>query len=78
MSGPLTSNASATKKRPKRLSMPASHVAAVRRVLKLADGYASTERQHVLMAFEGGVMTWAEIREHIQAAIALLPRNKRK
>lgn len=49
---------------------------AVRRVLELLDGYISTQRsQHTLLAFEGGLMTWAELREHAAAAIKLLPEE---
>lgn len=49
---------------------------AVRRVLELLDGYMSVQKpQHRLMAWEGGLMTWAEIREHAKAAIKLLPKE---
>lgn len=51
---------------------------AIRRVFALADGYASTEPQHILMAWDGGVMTWAEVRQHIQAALSLPLMAKRR
>jgi len=52
--------------------MPAAHVAAVRRVLRLVDDYASTGENH-LMAWKGGAMTWGDIRRHVQAALKLMP-----
>lgn len=56
--------------------VPLVHVAAVKRVLRLVDGYASTDEDR-LMAYKGGVMTWKDLRRHIQAAIKLLPSTKR-
>lgn len=44
---------------------------AVRRVLKLVDGYLSTQDQNLLLAWDGGMMTWGEIRQHVQMAIKL-------
>jgi hypothetical protein len=43
-------------------------LAAIKRVLKLVDGYASNLQQHTLYAWDGGCMTWAELREQLQAA----------
>ena len=44
---------------------------AIRRVLKLVDGYLSTQDQDLLLAWRDGLMTWGEIRQHVQAAIRL-------
>ncbi len=66
-----------TKKRVRRTHpVPLMHIAAVKRVLRLVDGYASTDEDR-LLAYKGGVMTWKELRRHIQAAIKLLPSTKR-
>ncbi len=46
-------------------------LAAIKRVLKLVDGYASSLPQHTLHAWQGGCMTWSELREHLQAAAKL-------
>jgi len=70
------------KKRARRLKRPArgplvelraDHVAAVRRVLVLLDGYLSTEKPDTLTAWDGGWMTYRELRQHAKAAIKLLP-----
>jgi hypothetical protein len=48
----------------------------IRRVLVLLDGYISTQKdQHILLAWDGGLMTWAELREHAKAAIKILTPN---
>lgn len=54
---------------PRKISKQKKELAAIKRVLKLVDGYASTQPQHVLIGWNGGVMTWSEIRDHIKAAI---------
>ena len=41
-------------------------------VLLLIDGYMSNMPQERLHAFDGGVMTMAELRERVQSAITLL------
>lgn len=46
-------------------------LAAIKRVLKLVDGYASNIEPHVLYAWDGGCMTWTELREQLQAAAKL-------
>lgn len=43
---------------------------AIRRVLKLLDGYLST-MPDALHAWNGGAMTISELRQHVQAAAAL-------
>ena len=45
---------------------------AVRRVLRLVDGYLSTRQQDELIAWNGGMMTWEELRAHVKAALKLL------
>ena len=55
--------------------------AAIKRVLKLVDGFLSTLPEDTLAAWDGGVMTWAELRRHVQAAskLGLLkPLRKRR
>ena len=44
---------------------------AIRRVLRLVDGYLSTRDQTELVAWNGGMMTWRELRWHIKAALKL-------
>lgn len=41
---------------------------AIGRVLELVDGYLSTLPQKALTAWDGGMMTWEELRMHVQAA----------
>jgi hypothetical protein len=48
------------------------NAAAIKRVLALVDGYLSILPQHTLVAWDGGVMTWAELREHVQAALKII------
>lgn len=51
---------------------------AVLRVLKLVDGYVSTQDQRLLLAWNGGTMTWGELRQHLKAAIKLMRRDAAK
>ena len=51
-------------------------VRAVKRVLKLVDGYLSNQKQNELISFNGGVMTWYDLRQHVQAARKLLGQRK--
>lgn len=46
---------------------PKEHLA-VRRVLRLVDGYLSTQPQDTLLGWKGGLMTWRELRAHVKAA----------
>jgi hypothetical protein len=46
-------------------------VAAYRRVLRLVNGYLKKERQSLLVTDGRGLMTWGEIRHHVQAALSL-------
>lgn len=48
----------------------------IARVLDLVDGYMGTQPQQTLLAFDGGLMTWAELREHVQYArkLPVLPK----
>jgi hypothetical protein len=45
--------------------------AAVLRVLRLVDGYMSTQPKSTLLAWGGGMMTWKELRWHVKGAIKL-------
>lgn len=60
------------------ISLPREHYNAVRRVLKLLDGYMSGWDQAALHGHDGGMMTVEELRQHAQAAIKLLPPKARK
>lgn len=44
---------------------------AIRRVMELVDGYISTQNPNLLLAWDGGVMTWGELRWHILSALDL-------
>ena len=44
----------------------------IRSVLELVDGYLSTQPQDLLLAWAGGMMTWAELRQHVQEAMKLI------
>lgn len=50
---------------------------AVRRVLRLVDGYLSTRDQSELIAYDGGMMTWGELRQHVKAALNIVPPARR-
>jgi len=50
-------------------------IAAMRRVLKLADSYIRVQKQDLLITDGLGLMTWGEIRAHIKAAAALKVRK---
>lgn len=51
--------------------------AIVKRVLRLVDGYLSTRDQMELIAWNGGMMTWRELRQHIKGALRLMVKSKR-
>lgn len=40
-----------------------------RRVLRLADGYLAKQKQELLVTDGSGLMTWGDIRQHIQACL---------
>jgi hypothetical protein len=46
---------------------------AVKRVLRLVEGYLATLPQDTLAAYDGGMMTWGELRKHVEAALKLFP-----
>jgi hypothetical protein len=53
-----------------------------RRVLRLVDSYIGANLPHdALLAADGGIMTWREVRQHIAAAMKLkverVPGRKR-
>lgn len=48
---------------------------AVRRVLILVNGYMSTLPQDTLTAWDGGMMTWGELRQHVKAAMKIMGRS---
>lgn len=55
--------------------------AAIKRVLTLVDGFLSTLPGDTLAAWDGGVMTWNELRRHVKAASKLgilKPLRKRR
>lgn len=41
----------------------------IKRVLKLVDGYLSTQDQYLALAWDGGVMTYGELRKHLNSAL---------
>jgi hypothetical protein len=47
------------------------NAAAIRRVLALVDGYLSTQNPDALLAWDGGMLTWDDLRHHVQAALKL-------
>jgi hypothetical protein len=53
-------------------------IAGVRRVLRLTDGYLSHFNQEYLMGHGGGIMTVAELRQHIKAALKFSAALARK
>ena len=59
---------------------PSAHdeLRAIKRVLKLVDGYISTQNQDLLLAWDGGIMTWGELREHIQCVLKASVLNDRE
>lgn len=61
-----------TKKRASQKTIGPAKLAAIRRVLVLLDGYMSHQDQHVVLGHDGGMMTIGELREHAQAAVALI------
>jgi hypothetical protein len=62
-------------KEPRARTLNAEEYKAVWRVLTLLDGYLSTLPPHTLQAWEGGTMTWGELRLHAQAGIKLLEKK---
>ncbi len=48
----------------------------IKRVLTLVDGYLSTQDQHLALAWDGGVMTYGELRKHLNAALKTKVLNK--
>lgn len=46
--------------------------AAVRRVLRMVDGYLARQPQDTLLTDGRGLMTWGEIRLHVRGARKLL------
>jgi hypothetical protein len=61
----------------KNVTMPRAHYNAVRRVLRLLDGYLRS-MPDALHGFDGGVMTTTELWTHAQAAIELMPAKRAK
>ena len=51
---------------------------AVRRVLRLVDGYLSTRDQDELVAWNGGMMTWGELRQHVNGALMLMRKQRQR
>lgn len=49
----------------------------VRRVLRLVDGYLSVMDQDTLHGYDGGMMTIAELRQHIKGALRLRSTPRR-
>lgn len=41
----------------------------IKRVLALVDGYLSTQPQELALAWDGGIMTYGELRNHLHAAL---------
>lgn len=41
----------------------------IKRVLTLVDGYLSTQPQDLALAWDGGIMTYGELRHHLNAAL---------
>jgi hypothetical protein len=44
---------------------------AYRRVLRLVNGYLGKQKQDLLLTDGKGLMTWGEIRAHINAALEM-------
>lgn len=56
---------------------PKEAVEVYRRVLWLVDGYIRTNlSQDELVTFDGGLMTWREIRQHIKSARGMKVRAR--
>jgi hypothetical protein len=51
---------------------------AMRRVLRMVDGFLSKQPQDTLTTDGVGLMTWGEIRLHVQSAADLKVRRTRK
>lgn len=47
------------------------NAAAIKRVLALVDGYLSTLPRDRVVAWDGGMLTWDDLRHHVQAALKL-------
>jgi hypothetical protein len=41
----------------------------IKRVLTLVDGYLSKQPQDLLLGWDGGIMTYGELRKHLNAAL---------
>lgn len=51
------------------------NAAAIARVLTLVDGYLSTQNPDALLAWEGGMMTWDDLRNHVRGALRLASQS---
>lgn len=51
--------------------IPIENIKAVKRMLRMADRYMSTQ-QDKLLAYDGGMMTLRELRQQVRAAKRLL------
>jgi hypothetical protein len=61
----------------KKVTMSSEHYYAVRRVLRLLDGYLQ-EMPDALHGFGGGMMTTKELHGHVNAALGLMPIKRRQ
>ena len=52
-------------------------LAAMKRVLRLVDGYLARQEQNALITDGRGLMTWGEIRHHVVSASKLRVRRKK-
>lgn len=57
--------------------MTVEEMSAIGRVLDLVDGYLSVEDQDALRGWDGGMMTYQELREHIELAHRVIRRALR-
>jgi hypothetical protein len=60
----------------KRRVRPVAHssreaILAYRRVLRLVNGYLGKQKQDLLLTDGKGLMTWGEIRAHVNAALEM-------
>lgn len=49
-----------------------TNAAAIKRVLALVDGYLSVLPKDALVAWDGGMLTWDDLRHHVQEASKLI------
>lgn len=54
--------------RPAVIHVRKAHMRAIERVLKLVDAYLEVQPQETLTSGAGGLMTWGELRQHVQGA----------